>query len=329
MPKVEISSNMPHEPHTPQNEMSPRKAAPKKSSLSFEILAKSWGGKYVLVLENRTYKVLLARECGKKVRKNALPFNHKGHKRDLERIGYNRILQGVVIPYGSKHLDLELFVYHLEGNGTQWLPKKLFSDCLAHIQNFKELCQTSQGWIDDNEIAAGNSMDRSDAVAAVSGTDRSEHESNGYEFKKLFKSYANKIQQLIHLATENPAKVQRDIMEMLKSDAKLTLGAVYPDMGLLQEILCRATKSDDAVGEILSNMPFSMLLAYLKSVNPEDRAKAVDTWSTDNTKNMQWLLRVIVSLENSMEELVKTNNQEDGVITIGFRPPSNDHVETC
>jgi hypothetical protein len=330
MTEVQISSNLPPEPHTPhtpqkKKELRRKPARNRSSSLMFNLLAKSKNGDHVLVQQkNGLPKVLSSEQCSKDqmlVLESRPNFSPPDHKRQLRHAKYHEISQCVVIPYGKT--KKKLIVYNLECWGIQWLTevsvdKVLETKKTPDVKKFRQLFEKLQAGVDSG-----------DTVAAVSGTDKSGPGSNESEFNTLLKKHAEIVQQLIDLATENPAKVQGDIMEMLKSDAKLTFGAVYPDMGLLQEILCRATKSDNAVGEILSNIPFSMLLAYLKSVNPEDRAKAVDTWSTDNTKNMQWLLRVIVSLENSMEELVKTNNQEDGVITIGFRPLSNDHVETC
>jgi hypothetical protein len=271
------------------------------------VLAKSKKGKYVLVVEDKTYKVLLSRKCKKKgfsVSGTFPTFNPKDHKRNLEVIGHDEITQGVVIPYGTR--NRELFVYCLDGK-LQWRPSTLFSDKESDVQEFKRLFETSQAVIDG-----------SDTKAAVSKTDRSGPGRNGSEFKTLLNKLAEITQRVIDLADKQPAAVQKDFKEMFKSHPEATLGVIYPDMGPLQKLLCCATKPE-AVGEKLFKVSSSILLPYLMSVNPEERAKAVGACSTDDTKNMQLLLPLIECLVNVLKELIRTNRVENCVIK--FCPP--------
>jgi hypothetical protein len=285
--------------------MSHRKPVPNKGSSSyFQILAKE--GNFVLALENGIkYKVLLLQDCkeqGIQVSRYSLTFSPDGHKSDLEDIGYDKISQGMIVPFGLE--DEELFVYRLKRKGIQWLTRSSFSDNPSDIQNFRNRFDTLVTGVDSSVIVPRN---------AVSKTDSSKSKGNGSGFKTLLKKHAQTAQQLIRLATEDPAEIQRNIMEMLDSDTEATFRVFYVDT--LQQLFCRATKAD-AVGKILSNMSSSMLLAYLKSVGPEERAKAVEVCSRDNTKNTQLQLSLIDCLDKVLEELVRTITLEDCVIKL-------------
>jgi hypothetical protein len=259
--------------------MSHRKPAPNKGSSSyFQILAKE--GDFVLALVNgKKYKVLLSQDCKEQgiwVSRHLLTFSPDGHKRDLKAIGYDRISQGMIIPLGLD--DEELFVYRLKKKGIQWLTKSSFSDSPSDILNFTKRFDTLVTGVDSSVIVSRN---------AVSETDSSESKGNGSGFKTLLKKHAQTAQQLIRLATEDPAEIQRNIMEMLDSDSEATFRVFYVDT-----------------------------LAYLKSVGAEERAKAVEVCSRDNTKNTQLQLSLIDCLDKVLEELVRTITLEDRVVKL-------------
>jgi hypothetical protein len=120
-----------------------------------KILARSsCTGKYVLVLENGIYTVLLSQECEEKgmlVSKDLLIFSPKIHKKHLEAIGIDEISEGVAILYGSK--GLELFVYRIEGEEeVEWLPKFLFSNTPSDLEYFKTGLPTLQVGVDSGEM---------------------------------------------------------------------------------------------------------------------------------------------------------------------------------
>jgi hypothetical protein len=318
---LHLNLNMPHEPHTPQDNLSGREAPPKK-------LAKLTGGPFVIVQANGKFKVVPPEECKNMVVEGRGSFSPTVHKTNLEAAPYDKISNCVVIPYGPSEDSRKLFLYYLEGEGTQWLTKGSLYKVLERkegpdVGKFKGLFETLQAGVDSGEIAACNSLDgseSSDAMAAVSEPDRS-------AFKTLLKKHAEIAPQLIHLATEDSAEVRRCIGEMFVSDPEATLRVVYPDMDPVQKLFCRALKP----GEILSKMSSSILLAYLKSVSPEEREEAVGIYSMDNTKNMQLLnlLHVIEYLENSIGELVNTITQQDCEIKLDISPYSNDVARTC
>jgi hypothetical protein len=84
---------MPHEPHTPQDNLSGREASSK-------ILAKSTGGPFVLVQANGKFKVVPQEKCKNMVVEGRGSFSPSVYKTNLEAAPYDKISNCVVIPYG-------------------------------------------------------------------------------------------------------------------------------------------------------------------------------------------------------------------------------------
>jgi hypothetical protein len=256
MPQEDVSLNKPHKPHKPQNNMSYRKVA--RSSLTFNLLAKSRKGKFVLAqAKNGSCRVLLAEQCSKEEtlvlesRPNFSPTNHMKKLRDAK---YHEISQCVVISYDKTKT---LVVYNLKIWGIQWLTYSSFRKVLLEmkqgpeVDKFRLLFDKLKAGVDSGEIPASYPMNESDAEAAVSEPDRSEPGSNESEFATLLEEFAESAQRLIDCAKEKPTKVQRHILKMFQSYPGKTFEDFYTIPAEVQKLFARSTEGSVADGTCL------------------------------------------------------------------------------